>query len=163
MDKITISDKKEKGIKIILDNKDRIVDLTNNADSVSASGFSELFNSMYNYDHKQYYNLSRRILWSSLMKRMMKEQAPNYYTWGKLFNRGLSLRGKRQYCSYSEDMYKVAKWVISKATVYNIEEITLFLCSVSFLIYVRMDILISEIIPVYERFFDSNTERAIYC
>ena len=162
LDKITISDKKEKGIKIILDNKDRIVDLTNNADSVSASGFSELFNSMYNYDHKQYYNLSRRILWSSLMKRMMKEQAPNYYAWGKLFNRGLSLRGKRQYCSYSEDMYEVAKWVISKATVYNIEEITLFLCSVSFLIYVRMDILISEIIPVYERFFDSNTERAIY-
>ena len=65
-------------------------------------------------------------------------------------------------CTLMPQLLQNDDFLISKTTVYNIEEITWFLCSVSFLNYVRMHALIADIIPIYEQFFSINTERAIY-
>ena len=162
LEKIIVSDKKDRGIKTVFDNRDQIIDLINHADSISAWGFSELLNSLYNYDHKKHNDISRRICWQKLMKDMVKEDNPNFYAWGRMFNRGLSLVGKKHYSAYSEDMYKVLDWVVSKATVDNIEGITSFFCSVSFLCHLHLHTLLPAIMPVYKQFFENNTEQAIH-
>lgn len=162
LEQVIVCRKKDKGVRILLDNKDQIIDLINNADSISASGFSELLNSLYNYDHKTHNSLSSQISWPVLMKRMMQEEDPNYYTWGKLFNRGLSLLGQKRYSSYSTDMYEVLKELVPKATVFNIEGITAFISSVSFLNYIHIPAIITALTPVYKQLFENNTEQAIY-
>ncbi len=162
LDKILVSGKKEKGIQIIVENIDQIVGMIDNADSISARGFSELLNSLYNHDHKKYNCISLRISWAKLMDHMMQETKPYYYSWGRLFNRGLSLTGQKRYSKFSDKMYEVMQWVISKATVFNIEGITNFLSSVSFLNPLQLHTMFPSLIPVYKQFFENNTEQAIY-
>lgn len=162
LEKILVSNRKEEGFNFLKTNKDRIIALMNNADSISSLGFSILINSIYNYDHKFYLQLSKQVSWMKLMDRMMRENNPDYYAWGKLFNRGLSLLGPTQYCVYSDKMYAVTEWVLSKAQVNNIEKITYFLCQVSFLNPVRIHSLIPSVIPIYEQFLNSDLRRAIY-
>ena len=123
LEKILVSGKKDKGIRIVLENKDQIIELINQSDSISALGFGDLLNSIYNYDHKEHNTISRRVSWSKLMKSMMQEKDPNYYAWGQLFNRGISLLGKKRYSIYRKDMYEVWDWILSEATVLNIEGI----------------------------------------
>lgn len=162
LEKILVSGKKDKGIRIVLENKDQIIELINQSDSISALGFGDLLNSIYNYDHKEHNTISRRVSWSKLMKSMMQEKDPNYYAWGQLFNRGISLLGKKRYSIYREDMYEVWDWILSEATVLNIEGITYFISLVSFLDYRQIPSILSRIIPVYKQFFENNTEQAIH-
>ena len=162
LEKILVSGKKEKGIQIILENRDQIIEMIDRADSISAWGFSELLNSLYNYDHKKHNSISSQISWDKLMDCMMHETAPNYYSWGRLFNRGLSLLEKNRYSNYSDKMYTVIQWLIPKATVFNIEGITAFLSSVSFLNHLQIHTLFPALIPVYKQFFENNTEQAIH-
>jgi hypothetical protein len=163
LDKVFLADRTGKsGIQIYKDNESKIIDLINNADSISAWGLSVLLNTLYNHDKSLYFSLSQRINWNALMDRMMKENTPDYYSWGKLFNRGLSLLGKKKYTEYSDLMFSVMKWAITKATVNNIEQISFFLCSVSFLNNERIHDLMPNLSKVYEAYFEKNMEQAIH-
>ena len=162
LQKILASKEKDKGIQILFDNSNQIIHLIDHADSISAWGFSELLNSLYNYDHKKHNSISSCISWTKLMKHMMQEHDPDYYAWGKLFNRGILLLGKKRYSVYKDDMHEVLEWVASKASVNNIEGITGFISSVAFLDHTQIPAIISSIIPVYKQFFENNTERAIH-
>lgn len=163
LDKILISDReKNRGIQIFEENEKELIRLLSNVDSVSAWGFKDLLNSLYNQNKKIYMRFVKAIDWKALMKRMMKEQCPNYYSWGGLFNRGLSLIGKKKYSVYSEEMYSVMSWIISKTRIYNIVPTTWFISKVAFLNYDKVHDLMQELQPIYKNFFDSDIEEAIH-
>ncbi len=154
--------KDNSGLYIFKDNEGRLIDLVNSADSISAVGYGELFNSLYNRDHSLYNSFSKKINWTGLMKRMMEERSPNYYAWGNLFNRGLSLLRNKSYLVYSDDMYSVLEYVISKATLYNVEDVTMFVSTVSFLNYDEVHDLIPLLLPIYKKYFVNYMAKAIH-
>ena len=59
-------------------------------------------------------------------------------------------------------MLSVIKWVISKATVSNIEQITSFICSVAFLGDERIHDFIKPLSSTYKDYFETNMEKGIY-
>ena len=163
LEKIIVADRNgQAGIQIYKNNESIFIKLINNADSVSALGFSYLLNSLYNHDKNIYSSLSQNVDWVSLMLKMVSEDNCDYYSWGRLFDRGLLLLGKKKYALYSEPMYSVMEQTVSKANINNIEHITLFLCCVCFLNYEKIHDLMPQLAPIYETIFRTNMERAIH-
>ncbi len=162
LEKIISSDRKDiGGLQIFKNNEQRLVSLINNADSLSAGGFRELFNTLYNSRPSLYNAFSKKINWTGLIKKMMEEELPNYYAWGGLFNRGLSLLRNRRYLVYSDDMYRALEYVISKATICNVVEVTWFVSEVSFLNFNRVHDLMPSLLPIYRDYFVNNMAKAI--
>ena len=162
LEKLLLSNKKEAGIKFISSHARQLIELMNKADSISAWGFGVLLNSIYNSDNKLHNRFVQQVAWGSLIERMVSEQKPDYYSWGKLFNRGLSLFGRKQDCAYSTEMYNCLNLLVSRATVINIESITSFICSVSFLIPNQLNELMMRLMPVYKQLFMRNTDRVLH-
>ena len=159
--KLLVANKKEANLQIISTHERQLIELINKADSISAWSFSELFNSIYNADHKLHNKIARKVSWSRLIDRMVSEQKPDYYSWGNLFNRGLSLLGRKWTCVYTTEMCNCLNQAISRATVTNIEDITSFICSVSFLIPNQMNEMMMRLMPVYKQLFMRNTDRVL--
>lgn len=158
LNKIIMLGDKGKGINIVLNNEARILELANKADGISAWGFGEILNSLFNYDKVLHNLFSNQIIWKDLMKRMRLEESTNYYAWGRMFNRGLALLRRKECIVYSDAIYELVKALISNATMHNVVEITSFLCSISFLIPVRLHKLIKKLVSLYEQCFSANIE-----
>jgi len=148
-------------LQLFIQNENVIRNYICKTDSTSASGISALLNTIYNSDKAIYSSFCRTIDWCALIQRMQLEKEPDYYAWGGLFNRGLSLLGKKEYKKYSDPMYLLMKWVVERANVYNIEETTSFLCSVEFMNSERIHDLMPLLIPIYEKYFDTDMRQAI--
>lgn len=131
-------------------------------DSTSASGFSALFNSIYNCDKEIHNSFCKKLDWGALIQRMQIENTPDYYAWGGLFNRGLLLLGQKEFNKYSDSMYSLMEWVVKKANIYNIEQTTNFLCSVEFMNGDRVHDLMPLLLPVYEKYFNTDMRQAIH-
>lgn len=152
----------EEDIQFVIQNERLIIDMINRANSISALGIERFLNTLYNHNRKLYNAFSRIIDWNSLMIRMQAEEAPNYYAWAGLFNRGLLLVKKKRYLNHSNNMFDLMKWVIERTTVKNIHGVTYFLRSVSFMNTDRIHELMPELSGVYKEYFDMNMEEAIH-
>lgn len=159
INKILTSGNKEKGVEIIQTHENRILELANKADGTSAWGFEELLNSLFNYDRKAHNSFSRKIAWKKLIEKMTEEQHPNYYAWGRMFNRGLVLLGEKQYSVYSGDMYKLVEKLILTTGTYNIEGVTNFICDVWFLFPAKIHKMLPKLLPIYKQCFIERIEQ----
>lgn len=163
LEKIISSDREqERGFIAFKENKGRILELISSVDSVSAWGYGTLFNTIYNHDKKEYRSFSKRVNWGYLMDRFIQEDQPNYYSWGRLFNRGLSLTGKKNYSQYSDKMFSVLEKLVKKSNTDNIEKTTSFFCDVIFLNYERTHELMPLLMPIYKKYFEDHMEKAIH-
>lgn len=148
-------------LQLFIQNENVIRNYICKVDSTSASGFSVLLNVLYNSDKAIHSSFCRTIDWCALIQRMQLEKEPDYYAWGGLFNRGLSLLGKKVFGKYSDSMYLLMKWVVERANIYNIVETTSFLCSVEFMNSERIHDLMPLLLPIYEKYFNSDMRQAI--
>lgn len=156
-----ISFKKDKGINLFLSNEKLLLDLINNTDSVSAEAFERLLNTLYNFDHKLHNNYTQNIYWKKLTAQVIQEQNPNYYSWGKLFNRGLSLLEKKKWHYYKDLLQNLFVKITADASINNIEAITSFLCSVYFLNPSYIHLFMPSILSAYKDLFTKRTDRII--
>ena len=151
--------KKEKEINLFLSNEKLLLELISNTDSVSANAFGRLLNSLYNFDHKLHNDFTQKISWEKVTAQMVKEQSPNYYSWGDLFNRGLSLLEKRKWHNYKDLLHDLCERISTDATINNIESITSFLCSIYFLDTSYIHSFIPSLLFAYKDLFVRRTDR----
>lgn len=159
---IATVEKSKEGINLVDRNQDLIVRLVTKANSISVEAFKDLFNTLYNQKKDMYRKISRKIDWTVPVDSMLGEVHPNYYAWGRFFNRGLSLVGKNSFTRYGEKMVFLTEQIINKASENNIEQITFFICSITFIYPEKIYDLMSRLLPVYQRYFKSNMRNAVH-
>lgn len=163
LEKIIIDNREhDNEIKIFTENESLIREYINKVDSISAWGFKTLLNTIYNSNKTVHRSFCKKLDWNNLMKRMQDEKVPDYYAWGELFNRGLLLLSKSEYCKYSDSMYLLMEWCVSNVNLGNVEQITSFICSVAFMNTERIHDLIPSLLPVYRCYFSKNLKNAIH-
>lgn len=131
------------------------------ADSKTAYAYSDLANTLINKDVKQHKKFVSKFDWTMLQEKMLNENKPDLYAWGRLFNRLLYSFSKKEYLSIGKLFELSIERLASKATISNIEGVTSFYCSIMHTNEEAVRSAIEKLIPLYDMYFKKDMYRAI--
>ncbi len=118
------------GNTFFLQHKKNFLEWIQNADSETAYAYSQLINTLINTDIKLHREFVRQIDWTSLQESLMRENKPNLYSWGNLYNRLTYSLSKKEYLLVGEMLESVIEKLCKKASILNIEDLSYFFCFV---------------------------------
>lgn len=142
--------------------RDVFLDWIQNTDSETAYAYSQLMNTLINTDIKQHRKFTREINWTCLQESMVRENKPNLYSWGKLYNRSVYSLPKKEYLSVGKMLENAIEKFCDSVSISNIEDLTCFLCSV---MHTNPDYIhktVEKLIPIYAAYFKKDMSQAIY-
>ena len=131
------------------------------ADSKTAYAYSNLANALINKDVKQHKIFVTKIDWAMLQDKMLNENKPDLYAWGKLFNRLLYSLSKKEYLAIGKLLQLSIEGLSGKATISNIEGVTSFFCSIMHTNEEAVRSAIEKLIPLYGMYFKKDMYKAI--
>lgn len=142
--------------------RDVFLDWIQNSNSETAYAYSQFMNTLINTDIKQHRKFTREINWTCLQESMVRENKPNLYSWGKLYNRLVYSLPKKEYLSVGKILENAIEKFCNSVSISNIEDLTCFLCSV---IHTNPDYIhktVEKLIPIYDAYFKKDMSQAIY-
>lgn len=104
----------------------------------------------------------RQIDWTSLQESLMRENKPNLYSWGNLYNRLTYSLSKKEYLLVGEMLESVIEKLCKKASILNIEDLSYFFCFVMHTNSSYVHDKIKKLIPIYASYFRKDMLQAIY-
>lgn len=131
------------------------------ADSKTAYAYSDLVNTLINEDVMQHKKFVSQIDWSNLQEKMLNENKPDLYAWGRLYNRLLYSFPKKEYLSIGKLFQLSVERLSNKATISNIEGLTSFFC---FIIHTNEEAVrnaIEKLLPLYSLYLKKDMYKAI--
>lgn len=131
------------------------------ADSKTAYAYSDLVNTLINKDVKQHKKFVSKIDWSNLQEKMLNENKPDLYAWGRLFNRLLYSFPKKEYLSIGKLFQLSIERLSNKAAISNIEGLTRFFCFIMHTNEEAVRNAIEKLIPLYSLYFKKDMYKAI--
>lgn len=145
-----------------LQHKKIFLDWIQNSDSETAYAYSQLMNTLINTDIKQHRKFTREINWTCLQESMVRENNPNLYSWGKLYNRSVYSLPKKEYLSVGKMLEKAIEKFCDSVSISNIENLTCFFCSVIHTNPNYIHKTVEKLIPIYAAYFKKDMSQAIY-
>lgn len=153
---------KKNGKHFFLQHKKIFLEWIQNADSETAYAYSQLINTLINTDIKLHREFVRQIDWTSIQEAVMRENKPNLYSWGNLYNRLTFSLSKKENLLVGEMLESVIEKLCKKASILNIEDLSYFFCFVMHTNSSYIHDKIKELIPIYASYFRKDMLQAIY-
>lgn len=142
--------------------RDVFLDWIQNSISETAYAYSQFMNTLINTDIKQHRKFTLKVNWTCLQESMVRENKPNLYSWGNLYNRLVYSLPKKEYLSVGKILENAIEKFCDSVSISSIEDLTYFLCSV---IHTNPDYIhetVEKLIPIYDAYFKKNMSQAIY-
>lgn len=138
-----------------------LVDWIENANNQTAYAYSLAINTLINHDKDAYKKIASQIDWTKIQNSFLLDPSPNYYSWGKLFERLLCFISKSQRHLIGLKMKPLIDYLTSKASISIIAPLSCFFCLIIRSNETNVHQAIKTLIPVYKQYFAKDMLQAI--